>query len=71
MNEIYCFTFGQNHTHPLGGYPMKDFWIEVHGTFDESREKIVKRFGDKWAFQYLKSEFDPSFFPKGRHEVID
>jgi hypothetical protein len=69
-SEVYCFTFGQNHTHPLGGYPMKNYWIEVHGSYSTSRQKMVNKFGNKWSMQYLKSDFDPFYFPGGCHEII-
>ena len=69
-NNVYYFTFGQNHLHPLGGYPMADFWIEVHGSYEEAREKVVKKFGLKWSMQYSEPEFDKKYFPKGCHEVI-
>jgi hypothetical protein len=68
-NKWY-FTFGQNHLHPLGGYSMKDFWIEVYGSHEEAREKVTRRFGDKWSMQYPEDAFDKKFFPKGCHEII-
>lgn len=69
-NNIYCFTFGSNHTHPLGGYSMGNFWIEIHGTYDEARQKMFDVYGAKWSMQYLQEDFDDSFFSKGCHEVI-
>lgn len=68
--NVYCFTFGQSHTHPVAHYPMRSFWVEVHGTFEEARDKMVKVYSNKWAMQYLRSEFDPSYYTQGCHETI-
>lgn len=67
----YCFTFGTNHTHPIGGYSMASFWVEIFGTFDEARDVMFSRYGKKWSMQYEKKTFDQTFFPGGCHEKIN
>lgn len=71
QKETHYFTFGSNHTHPLGGYPMKDYWVEIYGTDDEARDKMFEVYGAKWSMQYSEGDFDPSWFPKGCHERIE
>lgn len=41
----WIFTFGSNHLYP-------ERYVVITGTYATAREKIVARFGQKWAFQY-------------------
>jgi hypothetical protein len=43
--QDYYFTFEMSHEHG-------NRYVKIHGTFNEAREKMFARFGDKWAFQY-------------------
>ena len=49
--QLWIFTFGYGHAHP-------NRYIKIHGTYQEAREKMVARFGSKWAFQY-SAEMEP------------
>lgn len=68
--EVYYFTFGQDHVHPRGGYPMKDYWVEAEGDWTEARTKMFAKYGDKWSMQYAAEDFEPELFPKGCHEKL-
>ena len=52
----WIFTFGWGQTHPDTGEPLKDCYVRIPGTFEEARERMVARFGTKWAFQYESPE---------------
>lgn len=71
QTNIYCFTFGQSHVHPRGGHLMRDYWVEVHGDYGEARQKMIEKYGDKWAFQYPKSDFDDCYYRNGCYEVLN
>ena len=46
MNEKdWIFTWGYGHKFP-------NQFIIIHGTYESTRNEMVHRFGDKWAFQY-------------------
>ena len=69
--NTYFFTFGQSHVHPETLEPLKDNWIEVQGeSYNEARQKMFAKYGDKWAFQYDIDNFEPNYFPKGCYETI-
>lgn len=68
--ETWFFTFGMNHLHPEYGFSMGHYFVEVHGTFSEAREKMVEKYGTKWAFQYKRAEFEPAYCELGCYEVI-
>lgn len=67
--KTFYFTFGQNHTHPLTGEILKDYWIEIKApSSQEATDKMFSVFGEKWAFPYEERQFDKSYFPKGCYE---
>ena len=43
--QDWYFTFGFGHQYP-------NCYTVIHGTMGEAREEMVRRHGDKWAFQY-------------------
>lgn len=43
--DWWVFTFGCGHTY--AGY-----YVKIKGTYAEAREKMVEKYGIKWAFQY-------------------
>ena len=47
MDEVrnWVFTFGV-------GEPGAGFFVELRGTFHETRTEMFRMFGNKWAFQY-------------------
>jgi hypothetical protein len=49
IEQDWIFTFGCNHPH------AQNYHV-IHGTFEEARQKMVERFGTKWAFQYSSKE---------------
>jgi hypothetical protein len=50
----WYFTFGIGHEHD--GQSMGNCYVVFHGTFGDAREKMIDRFGLKWAFQYGSAE---------------
>ena len=51
MNEYWVFTFGC-------GQKYAGFYVKITGTFSEAREKMFKRYGNKWAFQYSWEQWE-------------
>ena len=47
----YVFTFGC-------GQKNEGHYVLFYGTYEEARKKMVERFGNEWAFQYTKEEWD-------------
>ena len=49
MDDVqkWYFTFGFGHAYP-------NCFVVIEGTFHSSREEMVRRYNDKWAFQYDK-----------------
>lgn len=48
--QTWTFTFGFGQEHE-GKY------VRIKGTFGEAREKMMEKYGDKWAFQYSEAEW--------------
>ena len=48
--NIYIFTFGS-------GQELEGKAIAIHGSCAESRSEMIKRHGNKWAFQYSLKEW--------------
>ena len=48
--QKWVFTFGSGQEH-AGKY------VVFSGTFGEAREKMFKKFGSEWAFQYSEQEW--------------
>lgn len=49
--QWWVFTFGC--CQPHAGY-----YVKIRGTFAEAREKMVKKYGIKWAFQRSWEEWE-------------
>ena len=49
MRWIFTFGYGQQHQ---GKY------VKISGTFGEAREKMFKKYGPEWAFQYSEEEWE-------------
>jgi len=64
--EKYYFTFGQNHSHAIGGITYdKDCVIEIEAESENvARDKMFETFGDRWSMAYNEKP-DMSFFPRG------
>ena len=43
--QDWLFSFGYGHAHPQK-------FIRIYGTFDSAREEMLRRYGNKWSFQY-------------------
>lgn len=66
--ETFCFTFGQTHTHPETGIPLKDYWVEIAAnSLEKARAHMFELFGAKWAFSYHEKRFMRyrNMYPKG------
>jgi len=55
MTEKWYFTFGQGHYTPSGLW-LGQKVVEIEGSYEEARRKLVEVVGDKWAFQYESKE---------------
>lgn len=53
--QEWFFSFGFDHTTETG-YPLRDKYLKVVGTYGEAREIVVRHRGAKWAFQYNTEE---------------
>ena len=51
----WYFTFGFAH-HANSGESLAHRYVHIHGTFDEAREEMMRRFGHNWGFQYPSAE---------------
>ena len=49
--QWWVFTFGC-------GQPHAGYYVKIRGTFAEAREKMVKKYGIKWAFQRSWEEWE-------------
>ena len=49
--EKWVFTFGSGQEH-------EGHYVIIFGSFNEAREKMIKRFGTQWAFQYSEQEWE-------------
>lgn len=62
QKQNWYFTFGQNHL-------LKNYCIEIYGTYGEARDTMVQNFGTNWAFQYASAveagfiKFDLTMLP--------
>ena len=54
--EEWIFTFGSGHVHPDTGERLANCYVRVPGDINSSREAMLRRFGQKWAFQYKTPE---------------
>lgn len=54
--ESWIFTFGFAHTHPFTGESLNNCFIEIIGTIESTRMKMIERFGNQWGFQYRTRE---------------
>jgi hypothetical protein len=52
VSGIYFFTFGSDHTNPITGESLAGRYVRLQGTVDGTRDEMVRRFGNRWAFQY-------------------
>ena len=48
MKRDWIFTFGQNQHD--GAH--RNHFVRVHGTFEEARLEMFRRYGRAWAMQY-------------------
>jgi len=46
----WYFTFMQKQD-------TRNNFVKIHGTFGGAREKMIEKFGIKWAFQYSEKEW--------------
>lgn len=63
-------TFGQIHTHSVGGRTFdKDCVASIESSSEEEgRKKAFEYFGNKWHMSYFKEELDKDildFYPRG------
>lgn len=54
--ETWIFTFGTDHTNPITGKSLFKNYVEIPGTWDEAREKMLNRFGNRFSMQYQNKE---------------
>lgn len=56
-DEKWFFTFGDNHVHPLTGESLGSRYVVLTGTFSSTRNRMIQRFGNRWANQYNYAEY--------------
>ena len=49
--EKYYFTF------LMSDWPRQKCYHVEEGTYEEAREKMIRRYGTNWAFQYSEEEW--------------
>lgn len=49
--EWWFFTFGY-------GQPHAGHYVRIYGTFDSAREKMFRKYGSAWGFQYSEEEWN-------------
>ena len=54
--EQWVFTFGFGHVDPRTGESLGNRYVVIEGDINDSREKMIKRFGNKWAMQYREGD---------------
>lgn len=47
--QDYYFTFGSGHSYP-------NHYVKFFGTYSETRDKMVNRYGIRWCGQYAKED---------------
>lgn len=53
LETEWIFTFGYDHFHPLTGAPLARCFIRIRGTRESARAEMLRRFGTRWAYQYV------------------
>ena len=61
LEQDWIFTFGCGQEH-AGHY------VKIFGTFDSARDEMIKRFGDRWCWQYSAKEY---FAEPERHDEVE
>lgn len=49
--QWWVFTFGV-------GHPHEGHYVKYFGTYAEARNRMIDKYGLKWAFQYPKTQWD-------------
>jgi hypothetical protein len=55
MNDKWAFTFGNDHV-MTGGFPLWGGFCMIPGTYEEAREIMDARRGNKWSMVYREDE---------------
>lgn len=53
LETEWIFTFGFGHSHPVTGASLAKCFIRIRGTYESSRAEMLRRFGTRWAYQYI------------------
>lgn|SRR5690606_20864485 len=57
LERTWYFTFGVGHVHPRTGASLANHYTTVTATSpDAARERMMRIFGNRWAFQYESAE---------------
>ena len=66
LDQLWTFSFGQNHAHAFGGITLdKDSILGVVGTEEAARKRMFEWFGPKWSFCYRYDRVNLDYFPRG------
>jgi hypothetical protein len=49
QEQHWYFTWGFGQEHP-------NCYTKIWGTFSSARDEMIRRYGDKWAFQYESAD---------------
>ena len=64
QEEEWVFTFGYDQ-------PNQGHYVIFSGTYGEARQKMCNKFGNKWAFQYSKKEWDEMYADPNRRWYME
>jgi hypothetical protein len=60
--QDFYFTFGYDHVHPVTGESLADRYVQLHGTYRETRDRIIAAFARQWSFQYGPAQAEWAVF---------
>lgn len=60
----FYFTFGCDH-------PLKNIMMRHYGSYEESRELMIKYFGTKWCGQYEDSDDTQNMILEYNYQILD
>lgn len=65
--QTYYFSFGQDHTHYIGGITLDaDVLLKVTASdSDVARQCVFDAIGPRWSMQYSEDDVNFAYFPRG------
>jgi len=60
----WLYTFGPGHLHPEKGVSLKNYYVALEGSENETRRQMFAMFGPKWSLSYpegMRRELEESY----------